>query len=266
MTPAGLARTILPTLTRDRLVTYYPPPYQPPQGPLGFGPYSPGGDVLAPARRARIAMFIIAGLLLFCGGGILFAAFAVDWDVMMQKSEQVYGPELTSQMRAQGATPQTAQAEAIVFGAVGLALAVALGTLAFFVGRGSIGAIITAIVVTSLMVIANVCPVVLMLFTIPRFGAAGAIGGCIFVIPLLISCVLLLFLIAAARAAARRKQALQQEQSYHLYMQQQRAQYGEAGQGYGYGTAPPPGSPPAGPPPEAQPPGQPPSFGAGTDA
>ena len=213
-----------------------PPPHQPPQGPLGFGPYQGPTHPLGSARRAGIFMFVIGGLLLLCGFGILGAAQKVDWNEMMQRSEQVYGPEFTKQMQTQGVTPGQMRAGVLFWGVVGIVVAFVFIVLGAFVVRGSMGAIVTSIILTSLLMLLNLCPAAIMLMMVPQVGASGVFAAGMLLLPLVVSAAVLFFLVKAARAASPARRMREQLRRQYLETQQQAVQ---APVGYGY--APPPG-------------------------
>lgn len=224
-------------------MTYYPPPpnpYQPPQGPLGFDLYRQPGDALAPARRAAIMMWVLAALLVLCGVGLIVVFSTIDLNPLLAKSEQFYGPEMTSQMKASGMmNAEQMRLGGYFWGAVGIISAVLFGTFAVFVMRGRTWAIIAAIVVTSLLTLANLCSSLSGLVLAAKGGAAGIFVGCMMFVPLIVCGVLLYFLAQAARAAAGWKRMQAQMQSQYWQSMQQAAG-GAPGYGYGYGAPPPP--------------------------
>lgn len=246
-------------------MTYYPPPpnpYQPPQGPLGFDYYRQPIHSLAQARRAAIMMWVLAGLLVLCGVGLIAVFSKIDLNPILAKSEQIYGPEMASQLKASGMNADQMRLGGYFWGAVGIVTAVLFGVFGTFVMRGRMWAIIASIVITSLLTLANLCSSVSGLIFAARAGPAGIVGGCIMFVPLIVCGVLLYFLGQAARAASRSRQMQAQMQSQYWQSMQQSAG-GSPGYGYGYGAPPPPPQPgpqqqlgPLPPPPADNPPPQ----------
>lgn len=226
-------------------MTYYPPPpnpYQPPQGPLGYEPYRQPINPLAPARRAAIMMWVMAGLVLLCGAGFIVIVSVMDLNAFVARSEQIYGPEMASQMKAAGMNADQIRLSGYFWGGAGLITAILFGVFGTFVMRGRMWAIIASIVVTSLLTLSNLCSTVLGLVFAVRAGPAGIVGGCMMMVPLIVCGVLLYFLAQAARAVSgwRQTQALMQSQ----YWQSMQQSGGTSGYGYGYGM-PPQGGPPS---------------------
>ena len=243
-------------------MSQYPMPYPPPGGP-GYPAYPPIRDPRSAGRWASVLMYVLGALLLLCGGGIVAGSAIANWDEMMQKVEQVNGPEFTAQMRSQGTTPAQVKAIMIFCGVMGLIVAVGYLVLAFFVGRVNMGAIITSIVVTGLVALSSLCPGISALVMSTRTGPQGLLGGCMMLIPLLLSIVLMVLLINAARVASRWKQYQQMYAAQYWHHQQQQAAYQQAappplGQGYAYGYGVPPAAPPQAPPAAIEPPAAPP--------
>lgn len=206
-------------------------------------------------------MLILAGLMLLCGVGVVAFVATADWNDIMSKSEEFYGPEFSRQMKTQGVTTQQVKVSGMFWGVVGLVLAIAFLIIGIFVFRGNLPAIVTAIVLDGIVLLGSLCPAVVGVALIPRLGAPGVIGGCAALLPLVVCGLLMVLLISAARAASRWKQLQQQYQAQ--FWQQQPA----PGQpSYGYGPPPPgpqqlppwmapPPPPPSSPPPPPSTPG-----------
>src|SRR4051812_43124410 len=118
----------------------YPSPYQPPQQQPypNFDYYRP--DLLAPARRASLLMFLVGGLTfvssLCCAG--------VGSALPRLINER---PEAFEELqRLPNMTPQIAQVLMFVLGGIAFLLGLAFIVLGVFVRRGGKGAIITSIV------------------------------------------------------------------------------------------------------------------------
>lgn len=246
-------------------MTYYPPPpspYQPPQGPLGYDAYRQPINPLAPARRAAVMMWVLAALLLLCGTGLIVTMSRLDMNWVMDRAEQFYGPERWSQLKAAGMNADQLRLSGYFWGSIGIITAILFAGLGIFVARGRMWAIVTGIVIASLLTLLNLCSTISGLLVAVRLGPAGLAGGCLTLVPLIVCGVLLYFLAQAARAASSwQKMQIQMQSQYWQSMQQ--AAGGMPGYGYGYGAPPPAGQPspqqqlgPIPPPPTENPPPQ----------
>lgn len=247
----------------------YPNPYQPPQ--MGYGGYQPqpNEELLAPARRAAMLMFLVAALGVF--GAILLAwksdqiAQQIPWSAEQQSQLQ----QLNTQSNI---TPGNILA--ITFGCC-----VGLPSLIFFIlgfvvrsgGRAScIFGIVLGILVAGI--------VGLQALSLVANGAVrtpfGLLGEGIFIIALVLLGVMIVSLFQAVfnapklhgAALAYQQQYQQYQQQYWQYAQQQQQQQQSQqpnpyAQAYGLQPPPPPppgqGMPPQ--PPAGQPPVSPPS-------
>lgn len=234
------------------------PPYQPPQGPLGFDPYNPPINPLGPAKRAGILMWVLAGLALLCGVGLIAIVATVDLNPIIERSEQVYGPEMAAQMKSAGMNADQMRLSGFFWSGVGLLTAILMGVFGTFVMRGSMWAIVASIVLTSLLTLMNLCSSAGAALFLLKAGPAGLVGGCFALVPLIVCVVLLYLLMRAAKAAQSWKQMQLQMQAQYWQSIQQSA---GPGQGYGYAPAPVPQTPapqqslgPLPPPPQNPPP------------
>src|SRR5439155_10922330 len=130
-------------------MSQYPSPYQPPQQyPPGYGYPSQYADPLTPARRAGITM-IVLGILSLLMGGCLSAVGASLPRIMSQMS-----PEQTEPIRRMetqfGISPSkmiiAAGVATVIIGLVYIVLGV-------LVRGGGMGAVISAIVLSSLAIL-----------------------------------------------------------------------------------------------------------------
>ena len=202
-------------------------------------------NALAPARHAAIMMWVMAGLLLLCGVGFIAFVSVADLNSFVARLDQVYGPEMASQMRAAGMNANQMRISGYFWGGVGLITAILFGVFGIFVIRGRVWAIIASIVLTSLLTLSNVCSAVMGLLFAARAGPQGIVGGCMLMVPLIVCGVLLYFLAQAARAASGwRKMQAQMQAQYWQSMQQGAGGTPGYGYGYGYGAPPPPQSGP----------------------
>lgn len=214
------------------------PPYQPPQGPLGYGFYHPPPlNFNRPARRAGIMMWVLSALLLLCGVGLVAVVSTVDLNPLIEQSERVYGPEMTAQMKQAGLNAYQMRLSGYFWGAVGVLAGVLMAVFGLFVFRGRMWAIIASIVLVSLLTLMNLCSAGLSLLIMSRAGPQGLLGGCMMLVPLVLCCVLLYLLAQAARAG---KAAKQMQDYLQLQYWQSMQQSAGMPQGYGYRPPPPP--------------------------
>lgn len=217
-------------------MTYFPPPHQPPQGPLGFDLYRPPGNPHEAAHRAGILMFVLAGLLMLCGIGIFAVCQKIDWNTAMDQSEAVYGPEFAAQLKAQGQSPQMMERGVEFWGVVGLVLGIAFVILGTFVMRASVGAIVCSIIVTSLIALVSLCPAGVAAFMVIRAGPPALVAVVITLLPLVL-CLVLLFLLAKAAKGAIQWNRMQEQMRLETWQsQQQQARQANTGLGYGSGA------------------------------
>jgi len=212
-------------------MSQYPPPYsQPPvQQNYGydFSYYQSQDDVLAPAKRASVLMFVLGGLVLLpscCCGVVAFALPAM----MAQQ------PGAFSDLSAAGMTVETTQVMLGIGGGVALLMGVTMIVLGRFVRRGSMGAAVTASVLAALIVLyllINGLGIMVMSGKLPP--AQVVMGIAMTVIGLVVFGMLILWLIQAAMAAPR--VAMMKSQ-----YQQQLWQYQQQQQMYQAGYVPPP--------------------------
>jgi len=211
-------------------MSQYPPPYsQPPVQPnygYDFSYYQSQDDLLAPARRAGVMMFVIGGLLalggLCCGG---LGAFAPIEEVMAQN------PILNS---TPGMTVEILKMGIIVMGVLALLFGMAMLVLGYFVRGGGIIPVVIAIVLVALATLFNLVNLASTAMQL-RGGGPEMLGGmCVNIIPLVLLLVLLAMLIQAAKAAPRVAMMKSQYQQ-QLWQYQQQQQMYQAGY-----VAPPP--------------------------
>jgi hypothetical protein len=197
-------------------VSQFPPPYSPPPDPNVYSYYQPGPDLLAPARRASMLMFVMGALLglgaVCCiGGGYMLPRFMTEQ------------PELFSKMQLPpGATTERLQREAIISGIMSFVFCVAMVVLGIFVRRGGTGSAVIASVTT--------CILILILLLNVFSGLLQARGGppelfagvCMLLLPLAALGLLLVWLIQAARAAPRIR-LMQQQYASQMWQYQQQA-------------------------------------------
>ena len=225
-------------------MTYQPPspqgPYQPPYPPppMGFDYYAPQqADPLAPARRASTTMYVIGGLILLAA-----TCFGVTLAMLPELMKQ---PEFAQTMaQTPGFTPEHLRIGLVAMTAISGVLGLCTVLLAVFVRRGGRGAVITSLVLASLVVLFLAFQLVTIVASAGQMPPpALALSGCFFVLPLVLFALLLTFLIQANRAAGQVKAMREQyTQQYWQYAYQQQ-QYQQP-QGYPQQMPPPPAYPP----------------------
>ena len=259
-------------------MSQYPPPYSP-QEPA-FGGYPPPeqpqspDELLAPARRAGTLMIVVGALSVLCGLWMAWqsnnfdpAAPGVPSELQRQMQQQVEMFETQT-----GMAFRTLML-AVAF--VPLAVGAVLGGLGFYVRGGSFGVVITALVLTGVLLLITA---VLLLGGVLQ---GAAMGGPVFAAGMLCQCgvpfvllvLLTVWLVQAARGASRLASARQQHQAQawqhqqyqqaYLRQTQQQGPQGPPPAGMGY-SFPPPVQPPQQPPPPPPPaPQRPPESGTG---
>ncbi len=227
-------------------MSQYPSPYSPPPVPPNYGYdfnyYQPQQDVLAPAQRAGMMLYVVGGLILLpslCCGAMGLALPAI----MAQE------PSLFSEVSASGMSPEGLQTTLMIAAGVTLLLGVVLIVLGRFVRRGSMGAAVTGSILAVLVflyLVLNGLGILVMSGKLPP--AQMVLGLAMTVLGLVIFGLLIVWLIQAAMAAPRiAMMQSQYQQQYWQYQQQQ--------QMYQPGYVPPPAPPvaPAPLPPPASP-------------
>ncbi len=208
--------------------------YSPYQQPGYYPPADPAEELLRPARRASVLMFVITGLMLLCG--ICVGAMAsVPWDRI----------DLPAETRAELARmEQEVQVPlATVFAVLAGILivpSVLLGILAFFVRKGGSGVIITSIIVTGLLLLLAG----LNLITSLQGGVLATVPQLVFLALLVL---LFVWLIQALKNAGQIRDLRLGQQFQQWQAMQNQQQYG----GY-YGQYPGQAPPPPPPPPPGQ--------------
>lgn len=250
--------------------------------PYGYGyyPQNPVDQLLAPARRASVIMFVIGALMLVCGLGIgAMGAMISSMDLSQLPPEsQAVLNQFEQQMAGSGFTLSgVLTAVAVVI----TVLSIAMIVVGVFVRKGGMGAAITGIILACIMVLFAGLSIFGGVSQMSQ-GQGGAGGTCFWTLFLGALIWLLVSLFGAAKnsgqvAAARQGQfggmAMQQYGQPGYPPQQQQQQWGppppqQPGQWPNQGWGPPPGSqpPPQAPPPQQQhwpPPPPPPSQEGG---
>jgi hypothetical protein len=247
-------------------VTQYPSPYSLPPPP-DFGAYHQAADVLAPARRAGVMLFVIGGL---------FAAFALcngGYALVVSPEEIRRSMELMQSAGAQPSpfTPETLRTINVVSAAVILALGLGFILLGVFVRRGSTAAAVTAVILAGLVEALFLLMLLASLLTAAASPVLGLGVACMMSIPAALLGTLIVLLVQALRAAPRADALRQQMHAQYWQYQQQQAAYaqppppgyGPAGGYGGYGAYGQSQQPPvqggygyAAPPPQSPPPGE----------
>ena len=215
-----------------------PPPYSPQQLPYGHpGGYPPEPprspeQLLAPARRAGTLMIVVGALSVLCG--LYFAWWSGNFDatsaglppeMQRQFQQQV---ELTER-QAGGMKFRTI---ILVMGIVPLVVGAVLGGLGFYVRGGSLGTIITGIVIVAgVLLVTGIA----LLAGVVQSGAMGgpvfaAAAICIYGVPFALTLMLMVWLVQAARAASQVVMARRQYQAQMGQYQQYQQAYLQQGQ------------------------------------
>lgn len=210
----------------------YPPQNPTPQQPSPYPPYglsqphyaygNPLDTLLAPARRAGIALFI-AGILGVLVGGCL-GVMGIGLGLAEIKSDPKFA-EVQQELARSGVTLDAVRIMIFVMAAVTVFVSIAYAVLGFFVRSGTKGALITTSILTGLPLALLVLWCVLGLITL-QFQVL-----CFVVIPI----ALLGFILAQVISALIRSNQVQQWRDYQRnaqlyqtanpYYQQQAASY-----------------------------------------
>jgi len=217
-------------------MSQYPSPYYPPNVQPPYYPYSGALDVLAPARRASVMMFILGPMLKLCGACVM--SMPLMFSMMPQDKLQ----PLLNQIQSQCGYP--AKVVIPVLGAFIFLPGVAMLILAFFVRRGGRVSAILGCALVGLILLKSVVEL-LFSFLHPDPNVMGAI--CLDIFSVGIFGLLFFWLIQAARASS----SVQQAQQQYLAQYWQYQQNMQAHSGYGYAAPPQEGQSyqPAPPPP-----------------
>lgn len=223
-------------------MTYNPPPYQPPQGPLGYQSPQPAYyDGLAPARRAAVLCWVLGGLGLCCGACMSVVAFLAPMDKIAAQGQSVLSPE---QQQALG-NIDLAQMLKVLYASMGIAaivISILLLILGVFVRRGSRGGIITTIVVFICIALVGALGVLSGLVEAAMGKSQGLLGALIWLVIGVVAGVAIHWLAQALRAVRAMGTNMQ---TYYQQFQQHPGFAAPPSYGYGYGYgAPPPAAPP----------------------
>lgn len=209
-------------------------------------------DLLAPARRAGVLMFILGGLGVLVGVCLSAILLTVPMEQLLSQPG-VTIPEPPPELGMSKA--QFVKMAAVTWTVVVAVVSVALVVLGFFVrsGRGR-AAPVTAAVLTGLVLAVLLLNVVTSLAGAAVGGPAAILGACMVIAMAAPFVVLMVWLIQAVRAAPRAAAMRQRFQAQYWHAHQQQLAYaqpppgyGPAGGGYGYGGYGLPPSPPQAP-------------------
>jgi hypothetical protein len=215
-----------------------PPPYG-----YGYDPYQQQqSDALAPARRAALMMFLLAGMMLLCG--VCVGAFAMT--VPMERLLQESGITLPQQPPPGMSVGELMRIGYMVIAVGSLLAGIIVVVLGVFVRRGGMGAAVASIVVVSLMLLVAGLSVVVSLPQMAQQPSA-ILGICVVLVPVALMVGALITLVQAAKAASSVNAMKQQYQFQTWQYQQQQQAYNQGGYAM---PQPPPGQPPAPAPPQ----------------
>jgi hypothetical protein len=232
-------------------------------------PYGLPADLLAPARRASVMMFILGPIMLLCGASVM--VLGAMFPTILNMAPPAQAAQLQQQMTQALQNTQVTQgmlvAIIMVQGALILIPGIALTVLAFFVRRGGKLSIILSLVVAGLVILFSAYSGLSALL----HPAEGAGGVCFSVIVIAAFVTLFIWLLSAVRSSGSISLAQRQYQAQYWQYQQNMQAYqayaqGAPPQSLGYPTqpqmppaaAPPPVESPTTPQPPI-PPGSPPS-------
>jgi hypothetical protein len=210
--------------------------------PYGYGYFGqhPLDQLLAPARRASVLMFIVAALLLACGllAGAAGAVFASGDLSQLPPDAAAQFRQMEQQLANMGLTVKGVfTGLAVIVAVVGVAMLV----IGIVVRRGGMGAAIAGIILTCILALLAGLSVLSGIVEVGRGHAGAAVGVCMWGVMLAVLIFLLVWLFGAARNAGQ--------------VNAVRAQYGDPS---AYGATPqyPQGQPgyPQPPPPQQWPP------------
>jgi hypothetical protein len=247
-------------------------PYSPPPNvPYGYSYQDPTAQLLAPAKRASVCLFVLAALMIPCGGLMgLFAAFFAKGDYSQVPAETA---ALLRQAEQQFASV------GITISGFFLGLAVfmlVMGMLSLLFGvmvrRGGLGSIVCSIILCCVMgLMAGISTISGLPKAAQGDGQAMA-GVCVWGLLLVLLIFALVSLFQAAKNSGRlnayrmgyQAQMQQYQQGYPQQPSQQPQSWQQQGQGqWGQPAWPPQPQQPPQPPPQQQnwppPPGPPPS-------
>lgn len=235
------------TFAWEKSVSQYPSPYLPPQVPIDYSYYQPAGDLLQPARRASIVLFVLAGLGLACGILVGISAWVSPEQLLRQPGME------TPEIPGSNLTPEQILRITFTIAAVIMVLGgIVFGILGLFVRRGGKGSAITGVVLGILLLLWLAVNGVSAFFITANL-LAGIFTICIVGVlgPLIV--MMLMWLFQAIKAAPMIRYQRQQFEAQRWQYQQQQMAYLQSAPpgGYGYGTPPPqqPPTPQASPPP-----------------
>ena len=225
-------------------MTYPQPPYQLPQGPLGYA-YPPSGfpDPLAPARRASVMLFILAAIGGLCG---LFSSlvWVVPLDQMLDQMKARISQQQLNQLPAGMDLVTFVRALFTAMAVIGLLLSIGMLVSGIFVRRGSRGATVVALVICILLALISLVGMIGGVFQLASGDPSAAVGALFWVLIAVLVGLTIVWLIQALRSTGQFHQQ-QQQMMHHWYQQQHQA--AQAQPGYGYNPPPPPQQPPSPP-------------------
>jgi hypothetical protein len=203
------------------------PPYQPPQGPLGYGyPQLQPPLQLSLARRASVALFAVAGMGLLCGVIFGLGVAVVPGDQLLKSMP--FRPPPDMPIPAEQFIKIAYEVVAVLM----VCTSVLLGIFGGLARRGSKGGMIAAIVLSVLVLLWLATNTVGALLGGPVAALGSACFASIPGTPLVLA---IAWLWRALQLAPSTGDAHQQYQAQYWMLQQQA---GQPAQGYGYTVSP----------------------------
>jgi hypothetical protein len=177
-------------------------PYQPPSpGTYGYGYFGqdPLGDLLLPAKRASICMFVLSALTLPCGvlAGLLWGMLVKgrlppEMNAQYQQLEE----QLSSMGLSLSGLAATIASALLIVGVIMVVLGV-------MVRRGGLGSVVVGIIVCGLLALFALLSVAGSVLQAGQRGGEALGGACLWGVVLVLLIFTLVFLIQAAGKASK---------------------------------------------------------------
>jgi hypothetical protein len=228
---------------------------------MGYAPPVP--DLMAPARKASVAMFILAGLCIMMGvcSGLAVAVPKEQLKLMID-AQQLKKNMPPMQLPAGWELEDIFHVMYAVVAIAGVVLGIIVLALGVLVRRANKVAAVFAAIICGLLALLMGLLTVNDLIMAVTGNPIAIIGICVGIIPFALFGLITLWLMQLLKSLPQIEAARRQWAAYNAAAQQQQQAYGQP-YGYGYPTAPQPGygQPPGG---YAHPPAGAPPVGYGT--
>ena len=200
-------------------MSQYPPypQYSYPSQPMYGYAADPRRELLGPARRASVMMFIVAALMLACG--MCFGAVGL---VPLEGMEAEQREPLE---RIESELGMSIKTIAGVAAAMMLVPGLLMGAMGFFVRGGGIAAVVISLILSLLIGVVLLLAAINGITNVMRDPSAAG-GVCVIAIPLVLIVMSIVWLIQALRNAPRLSELQAGMQGAYWQSMQQRQQYG----------------------------------------